>query len=527
MPITTSLSSSKLRPQTSQEFDTTGRATGLVPLQRRLAFVGAMLKAPAWGATTPYVVGDWVTANGSIYRATVAGTSGSTAPSHTTGTATDGSVTWLYVQGAMTGSAATPTQVFSDSDVAAQYGGPSEVAAMVRKALRQAKKKGKTPQFWVSATTDPTGNKEKRTLTVAGTASASGQLEFSIAGRHLSVGVALSDANTTIASAIKTAIDAKLADLPVTASVSSGVVTIIANNTGVNGGDLKTSIDKNIPGVTVTIAVSTAGSGAYDITSALDALSDKTYDWIAVANHASADVSDIKDHADDVWDLSVKKWSYALFATNGTVAGATTLGTTANRYQMSIVSMEDCPAMPCEIAAAVATIRAGESRPNRNFDHEVVDLPPPPVASIYLDSEIETLLAAGVTPLFVNDQGEVEIVRLVTTKTTENSLPFLDTLDVSTMETLTYTASQVDAAWARGFRQADRSDDTIARVKSVTYGILLQEQALGYLQNVEEHKDELLVERDTVNKFRLNVVIPESVVPNLHQIAGVNALILE
>lgn len=51
---------------------------------------------PAWVATTAYTVGTLVYANGNVYICTVAGTSGSTAPSHTSGIATDGTVTWSY-----------------------------------------------------------------------------------------------------------------------------------------------------------------------------------------------------------------------------------------------------------------------------------------------------------------------------------------------------------------------------------------------------------------------------------------------
>jgi hypothetical protein len=50
----------------------------------------------SWTATTAYSVGAVVNANGKVYTCTVAGTSGSTAPSHTSGTATDGTVTWQY-----------------------------------------------------------------------------------------------------------------------------------------------------------------------------------------------------------------------------------------------------------------------------------------------------------------------------------------------------------------------------------------------------------------------------------------------
>ena len=51
----------------------------------------------AWTTGTAYIIGDWVNNAGNIYRATTAGTSGATAPTHTSGTASDGGVTWVFV----------------------------------------------------------------------------------------------------------------------------------------------------------------------------------------------------------------------------------------------------------------------------------------------------------------------------------------------------------------------------------------------------------------------------------------------
>lgn len=50
-----------------------------------------------WVASTPYAVGATVFANSKVYCCTVAGTSGAVAPSHTSGTAIDGSVTWSFI----------------------------------------------------------------------------------------------------------------------------------------------------------------------------------------------------------------------------------------------------------------------------------------------------------------------------------------------------------------------------------------------------------------------------------------------
>lgn len=57
---------------------------------------GTANNAP-WVASTAYTVGQKVNVNNKVYEVTVAGTSGATAPSHTTGTATDGTVTWKYI----------------------------------------------------------------------------------------------------------------------------------------------------------------------------------------------------------------------------------------------------------------------------------------------------------------------------------------------------------------------------------------------------------------------------------------------
>lgn len=51
----------------------------------------------AWIANKEYLINSLVNSNGKVYKCIVAGTSGIIAPSHTNSTATDGSVTWQYV----------------------------------------------------------------------------------------------------------------------------------------------------------------------------------------------------------------------------------------------------------------------------------------------------------------------------------------------------------------------------------------------------------------------------------------------
>lgn len=58
---------------------------------------GGTANNTAWAASTAYTVGQRVNANSKVYECTVAGTSGTSAPSHATGEAVDGTVTWKYI----------------------------------------------------------------------------------------------------------------------------------------------------------------------------------------------------------------------------------------------------------------------------------------------------------------------------------------------------------------------------------------------------------------------------------------------
>jgi len=59
---------------------------------------GNMIINMPWQANTIYHTGDRVVYNSKMFECTVAGTSSSIAPSHSSGTATDGTVTWSYIR---------------------------------------------------------------------------------------------------------------------------------------------------------------------------------------------------------------------------------------------------------------------------------------------------------------------------------------------------------------------------------------------------------------------------------------------
>lgn len=58
------------------------------------------VRPQSWAQGLSVAIGDYVSRNGNYYRATTAGTTGATPPTHATGSASDGVVTWAFYDGA-------------------------------------------------------------------------------------------------------------------------------------------------------------------------------------------------------------------------------------------------------------------------------------------------------------------------------------------------------------------------------------------------------------------------------------------
>lgn len=471
MTIEHSVPSSLRKPGEFHEFDITSAARGLVPLTDRVILMGGMSAA-----------GD--------------------------------------------ATADEPVQVFSEAEADARFGAGSEVALMVRKALEVGRRVGFQPQIWATGIADPAGTASAQTLTIAGTATEDGDLVVRIAGRWIRVGVSTGDDANTVAAALEAAIDAQAANLPVTAGVAGAVVTCTAVITGVNGEDIKYSVEQQPAGITCTPASSAAGVGVLTYATALTNSKARSYIGLAISSHTATEVTALDTHLDECWAPAAKLWRFAFLGENGTLSTANTLAAAANDYRYCVTTYEDSPSLPGEIAAAMATIRAARQAPNYNFDYSELPIYAPPDASVYTDAEIETALDSGTTPLAPDESGQTYIVRMITTQTTVGGAPFENTKDLANPYTMVYAARQLDARFVL-FRGTNKSARVRKRMYSVAYSTLKELETLEYLQNVDDHAGELTVDDDPVVATRAVVSVPESVVPNLHQVVLVHVLYVE
>lgn len=413
-------------------------------------------------------------------------------------------------------------QVTSDTEADALFGIGSEVALMVRKALKIGRLIGFAPQIWAMPIAEASGGtKAVHTITVgAGTAAVGGDVIFRIGEQLFRAGVTAGDNQDAVAASIKLAVDGKLATVPVTPTVALGVVTLTNKALSINGSDVKVEIlSVGLTGLSITPVLATPGVGSPDITDALSASIAKYFECVAIANHLAADVTILKSHLDSAWGPDQKRWRFGFVGENGSLATCTGLSIAANDERMSFGSYEGSPSWPGLIAAEEATIVAARSQPNYNWNGHVSTLIPPSDESlVYTGDEKEVALAAGVTAFVPNDARDgSHVVRLVTSKTQDSGNPFERLLDLGIIRGMVAVHRQLDAAFSQKFGNVNKSAAILKRQRSVAYAILLAFEKIGVTQNVEANFSQLLVEADPLATTRSVTSIPEDIIPILNQ----------
>jgi phage tail sheath gpL-like len=340
-----------------------------------------------------------------------------------------------------------------------------------------------------------------------------------VCGRVVRAAVALGDVQNTIAASLEAAIDSQNASgdtaLPYTAGVATNVVTLTARQTGVNGNDGRITVVNAPAGVTVATASPIAGATAYTIAASLAVLVNRYYHGIAIANHTSTDITALATHITTMSLPQTKAWPQVVLAETASLSTGNTLATTANNMQISVINAE----------------LFAEEDPALHFNGAAITPYVPAAVDVPTYTEKKTALDAGATILSVNPENTAGvIVRFMTTKTTISGAAFLQVIDVTTPKTLFKVATNIDIRWIVWQQNAKNKKNTEGardRLRSITIDVLYLAEEEEWIQNVEAHLGELQVETDSINKGRVKVAIPVSVVPGLHQLAGLHTLFVE
>ncbi len=443
----------------------------------------------------------------------------------------------IALVGMMKGGTAVASTVYEVADATqtdALFGTGTELAIMCRMAFACSAQLQRGPRVYAVGVAEPGASvATTRTITVTGTATAAGNIIVRVGGRTFVVGIEVGDVQNTIATKISNAMKANDQNNPFATSVATNVATATYRTSGVTGNDLSGTTEQTVAGVTVASAAGVTGTGTPDIQGAIDALAALKYDGIAFSTHVSGDITKINTDYAARWSASDKGWRWYFMAETGTIGTGTTLATAANKEAIVVGSYEGSPSLPGEIATALAMAVNSRDRPNAIFNGLRLPIYPPAVATAYTGTELETAIAAGLTPLYpvIAPTGQViegqsKIIRLVTTKTTDSGgFPFVLLRDIGVSRTAVYLAKQLDVLCEERFG-ADanpdgtlQTDDTIDQVKDVGKAIMRAMGEASMLRNVEDDILKMVAERDLVTLGRTNVDLWYTVVIGQHQIA--------
>ena len=169
--------------------------------------------------------------------------------------------------------------ILNDNSEDTLFGVNSMIAAMIR----AAKKDNKNTQIDAVCLDDNgSGVAATGTIVIVGTSTAAGTLVVitgSEKNHKYSIAVASGDTPTVIGDAIVAAILADL-DCPVTASNSTGTVTLTADNAGTLGNDIGLSITGVVAGVTHSVTTMSGGATDPVLTNVFDAIGENRYQTV-------------------------------------------------------------------------------------------------------------------------------------------------------------------------------------------------------------------------------------------------------
>lgn len=459
--------------------------------------------------------------------------------------------TLLIGQKLAAGSAAANVPVLVSSvDQAKSFFGQGSMLAAMMNAYRQNDGFG---EVWcLPLDDDGAAVAATGTVVVTGTSTAAGTLVLYVAGQKVNVAVTASMTATQVATAIAAAINAN-ADLPVTASSSTGTVTLTARNKGLAGNDIQVILnyygasggEVTPAGITVTPNAFASGATNPTLTTAITNMGDEPYDFIVLPYNDATSLNALQAELNDStgrWAWNRQVYGGVFGAMRGTLSALTTFGGNRNDQHASIFGYEaDVPNPVWEVAAAYGARSAkylsiDPARPTQTG--ELLGIMPARAGKRWLLTEQQSLLSYGITPGSVGG-GVLRIVRGITTyqKNAYNQ-PDPSYFDVTTLYTSMYILRNLKYRITQKYPRHKLANDgtrfgagqaivTPSVIRSELIAAYAEMERDGIVEDSENFQANLLVERDPNNPNRVNVLFPPDYVNALSVLAVLNQFRLQ
>lgn len=327
----------------------------------------------------------------------------------------------------------TQTPLRNEADCISLYGPGSELHGMYRAALKAYP----GASIYGVVVKESTGSAATGTITVTNNATANSTLRIWVEDEFVDVGIVSGDTPTLIAQAIASAVNAKL-HFPVTASPSSGTVTLTAKCKGLRGNAIGILAKVLVScGVVVTPSVPTKLSGgttADSVARALESILGQRFYYIATAVTDSTNLGLIVAQIASQALASSGITQRLIFGSNdASLANVITLATGINHERATVAYQCEGDASGGKLAASLAGCLAAReaSFTTKSLNHnnlgDTADtstmwtVQAPLSGRRLTQNEQISCLNNGISPVRPTRGGKTEVVKVITTKSLNGS----------------------------------------------------------------------------------------------------------
>lgn len=374
-------------------------------------------------------------------------------------------------------------------------------------------------------------------ITWTGTATESRELALYVGGRRISVAVTKGDTAATIETNALAAF-ALVSNLPVTVAADSGTgVDFTARHKGTIGNQIEIG-HSQLPGerapsgLTLTVTAMASGATDPDYTAAIAAMAEDQYNTIAVGIVNATPTGLLIAELESRWGPMRQIEGVAFGAFADTRANLTTLGNSFNSFSFVLAGLEVSALLPLpwEVAGVLAgrSAQQAETDPARaSTGVTMAGMAGAKRGLRFTRAQRDILLSDGVSTFTVAQDGRLLIERLVTTfQVNALSLPDTSFQDLTTVRTLAALRFSMRARISSKFARFKLKDDgepipagqpivNPSIIKAELIALFLDWIALGWVEDLEQFKAELVVERDGTDPNRVNALLPPNLINNL------------
>jgi phage tail sheath gpL-like len=437
----------------------------------------------------------------------------------------------------------------SSLGLAKDIGGQGSMLAAMYETWRKTDPIG---EIWCLPLQNATGTAATATVTITGAATEPGLLNLYVGGVRVQSVVVSAATPTIAASALAVKINAT-PDLPVTALAVAGVVTLTCKWKGESGNDIglvlnrlgKSNGEATPAGLTVVATQMAGGVGAPDQIDAVAALGDEPFEFICVPWSDTTTLNAWKDAMDDNtgrWSWAKQLFGHVYTAKRGTLGTLVAAGQDRNDQHMTIQAVEQGVPQPVWVQAAALAARtsvfisADASRPTQSGSLPGLD--PAPASERFTLTERQSLLTYGLATAYY-EGGYVRIQRSITTYQ-KNAYGQADNsyLDSETMHQSAFIIRRMQSVITSKYGRHKLANDgtefgagqpivtpsTIRGELIAQYGKLESE---GHVENADLFAEHLVVERDSNDPSRINVLFPPDYINGLRIFALLNQFRLQ